>query len=798
VSAARLCAGRLMRRHVLGAIAVVLLIGLGGGAVLAAAAGARRTASAATRLYRRGNVADVEIDPTQGNVVRPADLDRLARLPEVEHVTTAQFFAGAAVHDGKPGPLNAFVAANPDGTWIYQFDRIGLLPSFRGRMPDPSRADEVVTTSGEARILHVTVGSTLPVAFAKFGLPESSAPPTYAKPITLHVVGIATTPIGLLHGGESNETFLFGTPALTRRLADRSLGATIYVQLRHPRDLLAFERDAPDALKGITFDFHAASQELTTFGRVARPFTATLWIFALVAALSTVLIVAQALVRMVRTDAAEAPELSALGATRTQRSTVAAARAGIAVLAGSVLAALVSVLASPLFPLGLVHRVEPDPGMRVDLAVLVLGSLAIAVLFAAIIVLAARRATRVGRAAGAIGSQRPSWVATSLARANAPVSVVHGARLAFQRTRSNTTASTASSLFGLVAAAAAISAALVFGANLRQLTTPSRYGQTWDAEITSSGPRPIDASSMQNTLTSASLASGITFGTFGDAHLGRRIVSAYGLQPRVGTTLPVAQKGRLAESSDEVAVGAKTLRQLGRSVGDTVTATASNGRPEQLHIVGETLLPSLNPGAPTLGADEGAQLTRGGLARLDPDLRQEVDFALVRLEPGVTLPALRTRFGTNDYTVTGASPPSYIASYGDVQSTPFVLAALITVLGVGVLAHLLITSVRANRRELAVIKTIGGRRRQVLGIVIVQALMLTGVALAVGLVIGIALGRGVWTRFVTGLGLAPATDIPFLQLAALVAFALTSAAVIAFLPARAATRVVPARILRSE
>src|SRR5205823_2157256 len=274
----------------------------------------------------------------------------------------------------------------------------------------------------------------------------------------------------------------------------------------------------------------------------------------------------------------------------------------------------------------------------------------------------------------------------------------------------------------------------------------------------------LDASSMQHILTSASLASSVTFGTFGDAHLGRRIVPAYGLQPSIGATLPVAVKGRLAGASDEVAVGAKTLRQLGVSIGDTVTATASNGGTEQLHVVGETLLPTLNPNSPTLGADEGAEMTRGGLARLDPDLRAQIDFVLLRLEPHVTLPELRTRFGPSDYTVTGASPPSYIASYGDVQSTPFVLAALITVLGVGVLAHLLITSVRNNRRELAVIKTIGGRRRQVLGIVIVQALMLTGVALAVGLVLGVALGRGTWTRFVAGLGLAPSTDIPVVQL----------------------------------
>jgi hypothetical protein len=210
------------------------------------------------------------------------------------------------------------------------------------------------------------------------------------------------------------------------------------------------------------------------------------------------------------------------------------------------------------------------------------------------------------------------------------------------------------------------------------------------------------------------------------------------------------------------------------------------------------LLPSLNPNSPTLGADEGAEMTQQGLARLDPDLQQETDFALVRLAPGVTLSELRRRVGRADFTVTGASPPSYIASYGDVRSTPFVLAALITILGVGVLAHLLITSVRSNRRELAVIKTIGGRRRQVLGIVMVQAVLLTGVALAVGLVLGIALGRGAWARFVTGLGLAPSTDIPVLQLAALVVFGLVSAMVIAFLPARSATRVVPARILRSE
>ena len=170
MSGVRACAAALLRRRWAGVIALALLVGLGGGAVLASAAGARRTSSAASRLYARGAVADVEVDPPNSSSgTDPGDVAALRRLPEVRHATTADFFPGAALHgDRPPSGLNVFVAANRDGTWIYDFDRIGLLPSFRGRMPDPSRADEVVATASEARELHVSIGSSLRVAVAKF------------------------------------------------------------------------------------------------------------------------------------------------------------------------------------------------------------------------------------------------------------------------------------------------------------------------------------------------------------------------------------------------------------------------------------------------------------------------------------------------------------------------------------------------------------------------------------------------------------------------------------------------------
>ncbi len=638
-------------------LAVVLLVGLGAGAVFAAAAGARRTDTAAARLYKRGDVADLEMDPTSSALGAPrVDIARVQRIPQVRRATLVSFFALARRHgQTQPQQLDVFLAANADGSFIYDFDRIGRMPSFRGRLPDPRRADEVVPTTEEARLLHVTIGDSLPVGVAKFDGPQATAPSGFT-PITLHVVGIATTPVGVLRGG-SAQTFMFGTPAFARRFAASTVGSTVYVQLRDPSGLLTFERRAARALPKITFSVKTASQELSTFQRVASPYTNTLWLFALVAGIATMLIVAQAVVRMIRTDAAAVPELRALGFTSTQRATIAAARATLAVVLGVALAVVIAILASPLFPLGLVRGVEPYPGMHVDILALGVGALVVLAGLGIVIASVARRAARALAVDEVDRPGRASRVASALGRANAPVSIVFGTRLAFRHGRRTGSASTAASIFGLVAAIAATSAALVFGANLSELTTPRRYGQTWDTEVAYSGTSTLSLSDAQRALRDHSLAAGVTVATIGDVKLDDRVVSSYGFQALRGHALPVATDGRLPIRTDEIAVGARTLRQLHHSVGDTVSATADDGSHVRLHIVGETLLPSLNSNDPSLGADDGVAFTRQGLDRLNPDLRDEIDFALVDLAPGASLRQLRAHFDTQDFTVTGATPP---------------------------------------------------------------------------------------------------------------------------------------------
>src|SRR5205807_10279762 len=110
----------------------------------------------------------------------------------------------------------------------------------------------------------------------------------------------------------------------------------------------------------------------------------------------------------------------------------------------------------------------------------------------------------------------------------------------------------------------------------------------------------------------------------------------------------------------------------------------------------------------------------------------------------------------------------------------------------------LVTSVQKRRRDLAVLKTLGFVRAQVRGTVAWQATTLTLVALAVGLPIGIAAGRWIWTAFAGSIGVVSAPSVRVIVVLLAIPAAVAAANVIAALPARAAARTKPALVLRAE
>jgi predicted lysophospholipase L1 biosynthesis ABC-type transport system permease subunit len=145
-------------------------------------------------------------------------------------------------------------------------------------------------------------------------------------------------------------------------------------------------------------------------------------------------------------------------------------------------------------------------------------------------------------------------------------------------------------------------------------------------------------------------------------------------------------------------------------------------------------------------------------------------FLLLRYQPGTSLPAAAARLSTvllkkgcppGSCTVTADRRPDDIRDYTEVRDTPLLLGAVLAMLAVGTLAHVLLTSVRRRRRDLAVLKTLGLLSSQLIRVVSWQANALAAAALAVGLPLGVVAGRWSWTWFARSVGVADQPDVRY-------------------------------------
>jgi ABC-type lipoprotein release transport system permease subunit len=107
---------------------------------------------------------------------------------------------------------------------------------------------------------------------------------------------------------------------------------------------------------------------------------------------------------------------------------------------------------------------------------------------------------------------------------------------------------------------------------------------------------------------------------------------------------------------------------------------------------------------------------------------------------------------------------------------------------VGALAHVLLTSVRRRRRDLAVLRTLGMSRRQVQAVVAWQAVALASTALALGVPLGVVADRWAWAVFAGSAGVAGDASVPPPLLLLAVPAALLAAVLIAAGPGWAAAR----------
>jgi len=129
---------------------------------------------------------------------------------------------------------------------------------------------------------------------------------------------------------------------------------------------------------------------------------------------------------------------------------------------------------------------------------------------------------------------------------------------------------------------------------------------------------------------------------------------------------------------------------------------------------------------------------------------------------------------------------------------PWILGACLALVGVLGIAYALVTGVRRRTRDLAVLMTMGFRRRQVIGTVATQATVYAVIGLVLGIPLGIVVGRVVWRAVADDTGLVPAAPLPWLLLLCIAVATLLIVNLVALLPARAAAQTRPAVALRSE
>jgi putative ABC transport system permease protein len=824
-------------RHSRGTLlAIALLTGLVGGTAIASLVTARETASSYATLLARSHPSDMNV-----SIQAPNISSRLARLPGVRHVETALYSLAVFPMGPHGAPIIPKAVADGDvatmgsisGEYFTQ-DRVSVV---QGRLADPARADEFMATATAERDLGWHVGTTITMGFYTNAQTSSTAFGTARdKPAFVrreHLVGTyVSTESAVLDYVDRLPTWLLYTPAATRHMA----GGVQYIQYalrlrKGASGVSAVEREIIEALPpGTPYTFHVTSVVSSAVDRSIRPEALALGVFGVMALLGAMLTALQLIARHLRRRRVDQAALRALGATT--RAVVVDELAGVvgALVVGSVLAVAVAVALSPLSPIGPIAPLL-SRHLHVDAGVVAAGAAALVVVTVlAALVLAVRWAP--GR------RPRRSWwprvsggsaLARSGAAAGLPASAVAGLHFAFEPGRGRDTVPVRSVLTGVVLAVTMIGATLTFGSGLSTLVAhPALYGWSWSYAIGSDSDVPPQTTAL---LTKSPLVAAWTGVNFANAQIDGVTVPII-LTPPHARVAPPLLSGHEVNGVDQVVLGAETLAQLHKKVGDTVVIGYGTKRdfpvyvpPTTATIVGAATLPAI-------GGNQALHTSMGVGAMIDVDIEPPAfravlkspypalngpQAALVRLRPGVTHAQLVSleratvrvaarafaavpngNGGGDSVAWVGVQYPAEIINYRSIGDTPLWLAMGFASGVVVAFAMSVVASVRRRRRDLALLKTLGFTRRQLGAAIAWQATVSVVLGLVVGVPAGIVLGRWLWDLFAEQIYAVPRASVPALSLVLLAAGALILANVVAFVPSRTAARTRVGPALRAE
>ena len=822
-----------------GYVAIVVFLGLVGGLAMGSIAGARRTDSSFPIYLASTHPPDLEgitsfVNPSPGAAglgYNPALQEEIARLPHVRDVTVESGFnliplgpygrpESPAAYPATAGEVIGFVSATGRD--------LDSSTATEGHFFDPSRADEFMVSKTTAKTFNLHVGEVVrfgvytnaQTALRTFG----TAANVPFRTVTARLVGIVISPTTVVEDDTdvSNNANLFAfTPALVRPLlrccayytataVTVTGGGGIVSVVQHE-----ISRVLPPGFS--PFATNQAPALDAKAERAIKPESIALGVFGAIAALATLLIVAQMIGRQLLLDAGDLAVLRAVGAGTVMTTGDSLIGILAAVVAGSLLAGAVAVGLSPLTPLGPVRPVYPTPGVAFDWTVLGIGLTVLVIGLGALsIVLAYRVATHRAPARRERADRQGSGAVAAAARAGFPAPAVAGIRFALESGRGRNTVPVRSAILGAALAVMVVVATVTFGSSLNTLVShPALYGWNWSYELSANGGGVLPGARSAELLNSDHDVAGWSGIFFNVVRIDNQVGVPVIAESPHAVVAPPLLSGHAVENDHQIVLGAITLSQLHKRVGDTVSVANGTGRTVQLRIVGTVTMPTIGGGSgnqhPEMGT--GAVVPTAIFpSRIDigynlPGAAPGPDAILVRLRSGVSASGLASLRRVAKITSTSADGgvsvlqvqrPAEIVNYRTMGSIPAILGACLATAAVVALGFTLVTSVRRRRRDLALLKTLGFTQRQLAAAVAWQSSIVVGLGTAVGVPLGIVVGRWLWNLFAGEIDAIPVPNVPTVTVTLIAIAAMVLANIVADLPGRIASRTPTALVLRAE
>jgi ABC-type lipoprotein release transport system permease subunit len=790
--------GRWARVLLVAAIAAVA------GLAVATMVGGAQAAGALDRFVAWSHPIEAAVvaDPTTPMVDQAHVLAPVAHLPSVVASMRVAIIVVSvrARPTAAPAPMVGYDDIDRPSTSMFR------LRVVSGRLARADRPDEVTVNEALADRLHLHVGERFEVSTYAASevdqLGNGIVPRTPRSTVALRVVGIVRTPGDLESHPEAqpgtpyefNSSRFYATPAFWAREGAGAAGYGVQDAVRVAGgDLSALSRNLHRTHFGAPVGVEPGNPELSDRASLARSTgveSAALWILGCLIAVVGAMLVGPALRRSVALSAERRSSLSALGFGRADLTLLEVRRALPVVGLGALLSIPVAVVVSPWASFGTSGRAELGDGVVVRPAFLAVGALVVVAVLTGVVVIGAWADSQ-RRVAPRPSAPRPDRLSSAVA-ARSPLALATATRLVVPAGGRNRGA-VRSAVVAVALGVALLVGALAFSASMRDLVdSPGLRGWTWDVEVGNYSRPTTSAAAARFLEGDRDVAAWSGFKS-------AQVRGPAGKVDLVGVDDPeairlVALSGRLPRRDGEVALTPHTLSLTHRHVGDRIVLRAERTR--TLRIVGTTV----GPGSMETDMElrDGGVVVLSELGRLGDPNHFPASY-LVRLRHDVprrrAIASLRPEFHD---TVLGPYATSDVETIRRAEPLPRWFAFGVAVLALGALTYAMGSMLRRNRRDVALLKSLGSDRRGIRSVVLDQAYLIAVPGLVVGIPLGIILSRWAWRLAVGGIGIVTEPVVPWLAVGTVVVGAMATVGAIGLRAAARATRVPVAATLRAE